>query len=150
MKSVCIYNVSLDGYILSKCSSLNELVIIPSENNGISVVAIGDRAFNECTSLKRIFIPNTVKSIGVKAFSYCSKSITVYYGGTEEQWKSQVEMGNDVLSKLGTLHFNCDYTAEGLILKLANDGYILKDGNPSIKHLDIPLYCPVYFNIHFY
>ena len=58
-------------------------VIIPSTvtYNGTtySVTSIGIRAFNECSSLTSVTIPNSVTSIGVSAFDGCSSltSITI-------------------------------------------------------------------------
>ena len=59
------------------------LVVIPSSvtYNGTtySVTSIGNQAFEDCSSLKSITIPNSVTSIGYEAFSFCSSitSITI-------------------------------------------------------------------------
>jgi hypothetical protein len=51
-----------------------ESIILPN-----SVTSIGERAFVGCSSLTSITIPNSVTSIGVEAFAYCSglTSITI-------------------------------------------------------------------------
>lgn len=41
---------------------------IPSIINGINVVAIGENAFKNCTNIKTITFPSTVKIIGKEAF----------------------------------------------------------------------------------
>ena len=58
-------------YKFKDCTSLKE-VIIPN-----SVESIGDRAFRGCTNLKEVNIPNSVKSIGDEAFKDCSSLQTV-------------------------------------------------------------------------
>ena len=62
----------VDGYKPKKLT-------IPSKINGYSVICIGDRAFDSCTSLASITVPNGVTSIGEKAFEYCRNltSITI-------------------------------------------------------------------------
>ena len=42
-----------------------------------SVTSIGDRAFYECTSLTSVTIPNSVTSIGASAFSRCTSLTSV-------------------------------------------------------------------------
>ena len=44
-------------------------------NNGVtySVTAIGDDAFQDCTELTSVVMPNSVTSIGEYAFDYCRK-----------------------------------------------------------------------------
>ena len=52
---------------------------IPSKINGIDVVKIDKRAFNLCSNLSEINIPNSVKTIEYGAFSFCTalKEITI-------------------------------------------------------------------------
>ena len=49
--------------------------VIPKEIEGASVTSIGFEAFQECTSLTEIAIPDGVTSIGSNAFSGCTSGI---------------------------------------------------------------------------
>jgi hypothetical protein len=59
-----------------KCTSLASLTLPES------VTSIGNDAFNGCTSLASVNIPGSVKSVGDRAFSGCSSltSVTLPYG----------------------------------------------------------------------
>ena len=62
-----------DGNVLiSKYVGDAENVVIPSEINGKKVTAISDFAFEYCTSLTDITIPDSVTKIGDYAFEYCT------------------------------------------------------------------------------
>ena len=64
----------------------NELVttlIIPD-----GVTSIGSYAFYNCSGLTSVAIPDSVTSIGEYAFYNCSGLKTVFFAGTEEQWKT--------------------------------------------------------------
>ena len=64
---------SIGNYAFQYCTSLTS-VTIPN-----SVASIGGSAFHDCSSLTSISIPNSVTSIGNSAFGYCSSltSITI-------------------------------------------------------------------------
>ena len=56
-------------------------VIIPN-----SVTSIGQRAFCVCTGLISITIPDSVTTIGEVAFFKCSSLTSIHYGGLTSQW----------------------------------------------------------------
>ena len=72
-----------------------------------SVTSIGKRAFSECTSLTSVTIPDSVTSIDWDAFYYCTSLTDVYYAGSEAQWKaiSISSNGNDDLLT-ANIHYN--------------------------------------------
>ena len=51
--------------------------IIPTEVNGYKVTMIGDSAFEECTSLTEIVIPDSVTDIGYSAFCNCNSLTSI-------------------------------------------------------------------------
>ncbi len=96
-----LYNNGTDRYLIEYTGSDTNLTLpenIGGENYGIhqyaflgndkitsvtipdSVTSIGDRAFYECTGLTSISIPNSVTSIGSWAFSGCTNLIQIENG----------------------------------------------------------------------
>lgn len=68
---------------------------------------IGENAFRNCDSLKSIFIPKSVTSIGNWAFAYLPNLTDIYYGGSSYSWKNMVN--SSVLSNTThtvTIHYN--------------------------------------------
>lgn len=74
-----------------------------SDLNGISMIRA--HAFNGCRSLASITIPDSVTSIGYKAFYGCNNLTDVYYYGNQSSWNSiSIGSSNTTLTN-ATIHF---------------------------------------------
>ena len=71
-------NNETNTYTVKKGTCTDTEIIIPSKYNGLPVTNIGSSAFEGCTSLTRILIPNSVTKIGASAFSGCESLGAVY------------------------------------------------------------------------
>ena len=72
------------------------------------VTSIGEGAFTNCSYMTTVFIPKSVKQIGIAAFAN-SALTTVYYSGSEAEWKNIQKIGDTAatLSNV-TLFYNID------------------------------------------
>ena len=66
------------------CAFIEEIILKNDKKN--ADVHIGVSAFEGCTNLTSITIPDSVTSIGTEAFSNCISLKNVYYNGTIEDW----------------------------------------------------------------
>ena len=84
----------------NRCSSLTSIVIPDG------VISIDISAFYGCSSLTEIVIPDSITSIGSSAFSYCSSLKDVYYTGSEEEWMAiTIGTSNSNLTS-AAIHYN--------------------------------------------
>ncbi|MBO7558178.1 MAG: leucine-rich repeat domain-containing protein [Bacteroidaceae bacterium] len=105
-------------------------VVIPGtieyEGETFTVTAIGDNAFNYCTNLTSVSLPNTIKTIGKHAFEECKKLKTI-----------------NIPQSIELMDINAFFKCEGLeVLKADNiESWcrmkINQDANPLVyaKHL---------------
>ncbi len=138
------YNVK-DGttviaeYAFEQCTSLAG-VTIPE---GVSSIESG--TFSKCSSLASVTIPESVTSIGNFAFSECTSFADVYYDGTQEQW-NEITIGenNECLTN-ATIHFK-ETVPEGLVYEITDGKVTITGYTGSATELTIPgtiEWCPV-------
>ena len=93
------YSVSTQGVTIDKYNGTGPdgKIVIPAQIDGKPVVAIGERAFEDCEALKEIVLPGTLKRIGQKAFSGCMhlKAVVIPEG--------VVEIGDEAFSSCSQL-----------------------------------------------
>ena len=99
-----------------QCTSLTEITIpdkvsvIAGGHDSYAALGAPSGAFEGCTSLKKVYMPLSVKEIQKYAFNGCTALETVYYAGSESDWnKISIAEYNEPL-KNADIVFN--YTAE--------------------------------------
>jgi hypothetical protein len=76
------FTTNNDGSLnIYKYTGSGGAVVIPGTTNGLPVTSIGDSAFDDCTSLANVTIPNSVTSIGDYTFELCTSLTSVYFQG---------------------------------------------------------------------
>jgi hypothetical protein len=89
-----LFNKSMTTLIQYPCGLHALSYAIPS-----SVTAIGDEAFEECTSLNSITLPTGITSIGARAFAWCPGLTNIYCQGNLPGFDSTAIAG-DSLSQM--------------------------------------------------
>ena len=69
--AICI-NKGIKYAVITGYNGVEHEIEIPSLINGISVTTVGSYAFDSCTSLTRVTIPNSVTTIGDWTFYHCT------------------------------------------------------------------------------
>ena len=99
---------------IGNCTDAN--VIIPEIYNDLPVKQIGTKAFEKCTSIKSIVVPNSITSIGQSAFEKCANL-------------SYVNIGNGVTDIPSSAFYECE--------KLSNidlGSNVTSIGNSAFSH----------------
>lgn len=63
--------------VITKYNGSRTIVAIAEAYNGIKVTSIADNAFNGCTNVTSVTLPDTITNIGASAFSGCSSLATI-------------------------------------------------------------------------
>ena len=85
------YKTSVGSLTLTYCRKrYGDVFFIPSRLLWYDVERIGDNAFRSETNatLKEIYIPASIKSIGKDAFAACTELRAVRFEGTREEWEA--------------------------------------------------------------
>lgn len=93
------YKILSDGTAeITGSSGSDTCLTIPNEINGYTVTSIGDSAFFEHSNITSITIPDSVTSIGERAFCFCNNLHTVVFTGSKKDWDNLfIDVGNDSL-----------------------------------------------------
>ena len=84
-----------------------ENIVIPEKYKGRAVTSIDNSAFENCSSLTSVTIPDSVTSIGISAFFGCISLTNVYYGGTKSDWLNiEINNNNDYLSNATIYYYS--------------------------------------------
>ena len=111
------YDLSNDGTyaVVVGYEGTETNVVIADTYQGVPVKRIGDHAFNGCSGLTRVVIPNGVISIGSSAFYNCSSLTSVVIG--------------DGVTSIGNYAFSYCYGLTSIIVSEGNVCYQSIDGN---------------------
>ena len=113
--------IGKDGYLFYTSDKMNYLLgyvgddtklTLPTNYNGQDY-EIYKYAFEGCSNLTSVTIPDSVTSIGNYAFKDCSNLTEITFTGTKEQWKN-IKKGSYWNSGTGNYTVHC------------SDGYLLK------------------------
>ena len=95
-----LYEEVQGGIAITGVKSCGAEVVIPSEINGKPVVKIGERAFDLCSSLTSVTIPNSVTEIGDYAFHKCNKLTSVVMPNSVKSIGDYAFNGCDMLASV--------------------------------------------------
>ncbi|OPZ35883.1 MAG: hypothetical protein BWY98_00604 [Tenericutes bacterium ADurb.BinA155] len=138
-KKKLLFTLAADGksYSVSGRNTIDPVIVIPSEYNGLPVTTIGDYAFKGFAALTSITIPDSVTSIGNYAFFGCTglTSVTIPDSVTSIGWGAffccsaltSVTIPSSVTS-IGVRAFSGCKGLASIIVDSANPNYQSIDG----------------------
>ena len=91
-------------------------IAIPSTYKGLPVIGICDYAFSDDDQITTVFIPDSIKNIGVGAFDNVWRLTRVLYGGNSTEWDMiAIGEGNEALNT-DQNHFNVTVDGEWTLI----------------------------------
>ncbi len=127
LERIWSFKATSSGLTIVGCEPNRGAVEVPSAIEGIPVTALADYVFFNASNMTSVVIPDSVKSIGTKAFSYCARLKTV------EMPKS--------LATLGQGAFRCCSSLEEIVVPPLADNYLWSstfENCTSLKRATLP------------
>ena len=130
------YYYACNAYIIDK-SAIPENVVVPNTLGGCRVETIATRAFEGCTNIVSLTMPNSINGFGYQAFGGCSK-LTAVNVESIEQWcgigfsdceygKSHYNLGSNPLNNGAGLYTNgvliTDFVLPTNVFSIARDAF---------------------------
>ena len=129
-------SLRINGYI-DNLSSVS--LIIPSEINGKQVTGIGGQAFEGCTGLANITIPDSVTEIGLEAFSGCTSLTNITIPDSVTEIGSSAFSGCSSLTAIDVEVGNNNYTSvNGVLFNKGKTELICYPAGKTDKSYNIP------------
>ena len=110
---VLTYDISDGEVTVESCSiSATGAVVIPSSYNGYPVTEVALYAFQNCSKVKSITVPDSVKKIGKKAFSGCTLLEEVSLGKGVENIGTDAFLDCDSLGEITVSSSNSVFSSD--------------------------------------
>jgi hypothetical protein len=130
---IFIYEPNDDGYTVTGCSGDEIPTEIPSEYNGVEITAIGSEAFSGC-DITEISIPDTIVSIGKRAFLNCLSLEKVTIGSGTETIGDYAFSGCPSLEEFTVSDDNTSFsTIEGMLFNKDGSVLICSSGGSDVS-----------------
>ena len=141
------------GIVAKNVNNLPDTVVIPDSYNGKAVSYVGFEAFKEAKGIKRVIIPDSVKSVGTDAFRNCEslESLTIGRGVKTFGWHAFVKCVN-----LTELYYNATesedmYNNHNLFFDSGKEGVGIKVViGANVKHIPEYLFSTTSTPMHYY
>ncbi|MGN0605273.1 MAG: leucine-rich repeat protein [Oscillospiraceae bacterium] len=124
------YKIITDEYgiqtiTITGCAKNAKEVEIPSEIDGITVNSLGDKAFYQCSSLKSVKLPDSLRNIGNYCFAECTSLTEINFPDFMENISSNafngctsledIDISEDIYIIEEYAFFNCESMKEIII-----------------------------------
>lgn len=76
--SLFTYENTDNGILINKYNGTEHTVVVPQTIDGIQVVAIGEDAFADNTSIVQVYLPDGLQEVGISAFKDCTALQSIY------------------------------------------------------------------------
>ena len=123
------YQKNQDGIVISRYIGFDEEeIIVPNKIEHIDVVEIGDGAFQNCISIKKVILPNQLKRIGAYAFADCERVKIIDIPNSCEI------IGLQAFNNIGIMGANSVNKAQ-ISIRIGNNVRVIEDENNKIGTL---------------